>query len=129
MLPFVSASMIVSGIAPGSPGGVPIQFNGAFTTYNPSSVVDSPELTATVDGGGSGSVSVQSFFLNGSVVLYADVNSGGFNRIYEDDSITISNGQTLIFRITGVGPGDSLDFDLIDDATGIRIEAVTLAYG
>lgn len=128
MLPFAAASMAISGIAPGSPGGVPIQFNGAFTTYSPSSVIDSPELTATVSGGGSGSVSVQSFFMNGSVVLYADVNGAGFVRIYEEDSITIADTETLILRITGVGPGDSLDFDLIDGATGIRIEAVTLAY-
>jgi hypothetical protein len=66
--------------------------------------------------------------MNGSVVLYADVNGAGFVRIYEEDSITIADTETLILRITGVGPGDSLDFDLIDDATGIRIEAVTLAY-
>lgn len=126
MLPFAAASMAISGIAPGSPGGVPIQFNGAFTTYSPSSVIDSPELTADVPGGSSGNLAFQNFIITGVVKLYSNVNGAGYSLQAEDGNITLADGETLQVRMTGATSGESLAFDLIDIDTGQVIESVIM---
>lgn len=105
----------------------PVRFDGSFDKTNVAGTVTSDTRTATKPVASTGSISFRNFNVTGSVNQSYSFNGGGFVSFAESDAITVANGDTLAIRITLAASGESLTFDLYDDATNSLIEQVTLA--
>lgn len=105
----------------------PVRFDGSFDKTDVAGTVTSDTRTATKPAASSGSVSFRNFNVTGAVNQSYSINGGGFVSFSESGAITLANGDTLAVRITLAASGESLTFDLYDDATNSLIEQVTLA--
>lgn len=110
-------------------GASPVRFDGtSFSKTAAGPTVTSDTRTATVPVASGGEIDFINFNMTGTVQPQYSVNGGAWTNFGDGDGITITQGQTLAFRITLAGAGESLSFDIIDVKTNRRIQSgVTLA--
>lgn len=109
-------------------GGIiqPVAFDGDLGNASGSgSTVTGTQRTADVSPANSGVLTIAETAINGGVgALEKNVNGAGF--VAAGASITLTDGQTLQMRATGVtGVGDGVTVDLVN-ANGQKSQTFTL---
>ena len=104
-------------------GGVSVI--GTLTKTSASSPVTSDTVTLNVPGNSSGDVRFDNVSTLGSSPQYQK-NGGSWTSITEDLVVNFANADTLAVRVTAIGTGTQLQFDLTDHGLTRLIQSVTL---
>lgn len=125
LLGALNAGMIVqSGRFAAGGGPSSITSSGDWSGFNTTSTVTATARTITVPGGSDGKVKLNC--TASSCTQQYSINGGAFTTFTSGTIITMTNGQTLNFRITTSGSGSQSTGTVDDNTTAVNVGHVDI---
>jgi hypothetical protein len=107
----------------GGGGGTPCSIGGDLSASASTANITGPSRPVTVPSGSSGKL----LFRGISGTALVSIGGSGFTEVFEEDTLTWTDMQSITARTAGLSPGNSTVFSIYDFDTDTLIQTVTLS--